>query len=63
MTARTKSPSRKAPEPEYSYQPGTSAEMDAWFTSFIIENHLDYFTNPQHAASDEHRPPTETSVN
>ena len=53
MTARTKSPSRKTPEPEYSYQPGTSAEMDAWFTSFIIENHLDYFTNPQHAASDE----------
>ncbi|MBI5063778.1 MAG: hypothetical protein HZB87_10050 [Desulfatitalea sp.] len=27
--------------------------MDAWFTSFFIENHLDYFTNPEKAATDE----------
>lgn len=37
----------------YSYLPGKNAQMDAWFTSFIIENHLDYFTNPEHAATDE----------
>ena len=35
------------------YRPGQSPEMDAWFTSFFIENHLDYFTYPDHAASTE----------
>ena len=30
-----------------------SPEMDAWLTSFFIENHLDAFTYPDHAASDE----------
>lgn len=35
------------------YQPGQSPETDAWFTAFFIENHLDYFTNPANAASDE----------
>jgi hypothetical protein len=35
------------------YQPGQSPEMDAWFFSFYIENHLDYFTYPDHAATDE----------
>lgn len=35
------------------YQPGHSAEKDAWFTTFIIENHLDYFSYPDQAASDE----------
>jgi uncharacterized protein with ATP-grasp and redox domains len=32
---------------------GESPEMDAWLTSFFIENHLDYFTYPDQAASDE----------
>jgi len=31
------------------YQPGKSAESDAWFNAFFIENHLDYFTYPDHA--------------
>ncbi len=35
------------------YRPGQSPEMDAWFFSFYIENHLDYFTYPDHAATDE----------
>jgi hypothetical protein len=35
------------------YQPGAKPEMDAWFTAFLIENHLDYYTHPEHAASPE----------
>ena len=35
------------------YRPGQSPEMDAWFTTFYIENHLDYFTHPDQAASPE----------
>ena len=27
--------------------------MDAWFASFFIENHLDYFSNPEQAATEE----------
>ena len=33
--------------------PGQNPEMDAWLAAFYIENHLDYYTNPAHAASDE----------
>jgi len=36
-----------------SFQFGQSPEMDAWLTSFFIENHLDYFTYPDHAATEE----------
>ncbi len=36
-----------------SFRFGQSPEMDAWLTSFFIENHLDYFTYPDQAASDE----------
>jgi hypothetical protein len=32
---------------------GQSPEMDAWLTSFFIENHLDFFTYPDQAATDE----------
>lgn len=39
--------------PQTVYEPGQSPQMDAWFTSFFIENHLDYFTNPEKAATDE----------
>jgi uncharacterized protein with ATP-grasp and redox domains len=47
---RTK-PAESAADPIYT--PGKSPEKDAWFTSFFIENHLDYFTSPDKAASDE----------
>jgi len=36
-----------------TYRPGESPEQDAWFTAFFIENHLDHFTHPDHAASPE----------
>ena len=35
------------------YPSGASPERDAWFTAFFIENHLDYFTHPEHAATPE----------
>ena len=35
------------------YQFGQNPEMDAWITSFFIENHLDYVTYPEHAATEE----------
>jgi len=35
------------------YQPGLDPEMDAWFTAFFIENHLDHFTHPDQAAAPE----------
>ncbi len=38
---------------ERGYQFGQSPEMDAWLTSFFIENHLDFFTYPDHAATEE----------
>jgi uncharacterized protein with ATP-grasp and redox domains len=44
-------PAESAADPIYT--PGKSPEKDAWFTSFFIENHLDYFTSPDKAASDE----------
>lgn len=36
-----------------SFTFGQSPEMDAWLTSFFIENHLDFYTYPDHAATDE----------
>ena len=36
-----------------TFRYGQSPEMDAWLTSFFIENHLDYFTYPDHAATEE----------
>ncbi len=46
------------PEPAASaniskYHFGYSPEMDARLTSFFIENHLDYYTYPDHAATEE----------
>ncbi len=35
------------------YQAGISPEVDAWFNAFFIENHLDYYTNPDHACTPE----------
>ena len=36
-----------------AYTPGFSPEEDAWLTAFYIENHLDPFTHPDHAAAPE----------
>ena len=36
-----------------TYRPGENPEKDAWFTAFFIENHMDYFTYPDHVASPE----------
>lgn len=35
------------------YRFGQSPEMDARLTTFFIENHLDYYTYPDHAATEE----------
>ena len=35
------------------YPQGENPERDAWFTAFFIENHLDYITHPEHAATPE----------
>jgi hypothetical protein len=40
-------------QPNKPYEPGRTPEMDAWFTAFMIENHLDYFTHPDRAATVE----------
>ncbi len=56
MSSRSKStPQSNATEKfqHTSYQFGQSPEMDAWLTSFFIENHLDFFTYPDHAATEE----------
>ncbi len=37
----------------FVYQPGLNPEMDAWFTAFFIENHLDHLSYPDLAASPE----------
>ncbi|MFC1516378.1 ARMT1-like domain-containing protein [Thermodesulfobacteriota bacterium] len=36
-----------------AYQMGRDPEKDAWFNTFFIENHLDYFTHPDQAATPE----------
>jgi uncharacterized protein with ATP-grasp and redox domains len=36
-----------------AYTPGFSPEKAAWLTAFYIENHLDPFTHPDHAAPPE----------
>ena len=53
MTSTEKPETAAATETEPVYVPGQSPQMDAWFTSFFIENHLDYFTNPEKAATEE----------
>jgi len=35
------------------YPLGENPERDAWYTAFFIENHLDYFSHPEHAATPE----------
>jgi uncharacterized protein with ATP-grasp and redox domains len=36
-----------------TYQADNNPELDAWLTAFFIENHLDYFTHPDQAATPE----------
>ena len=40
-------------EAKIPYPLGEQPERDAWYTAFFIENHLDYFTHPHHAATPE----------
>lgn len=35
------------------YMPGIDPDTDAWFTTFILENHLDYFAYPGEVATPE----------
>ena len=43
----------KPEEVKAIYEPGKSPETDAWYNAFFIENHLDYFTYPDHASTPE----------
>lgn len=48
-----KSKSSKDAKPPKPYKPGENPETDAWFNAFYIENHLDFFTHPDQAATPE----------
>ncbi|SCY84634.1 ARMT1-like domain-containing protein [Desulfoluna spongiiphila] len=43
---------RPAPTPA-PYTPGVDPDTDAWFTTFVLENHLDYFAYPGEVATPE----------
>ena len=40
-------------DPHHPYKPGQDPIMDAWYTTFFIENHLDYYAYPDRVASPE----------
>ena len=40
-------------DPQHPYKPGEDPIRDAWYTTFFIENHLDYYTYPDHVYSPE----------
>lgn len=43
-----------APTPSTgTYTPGLDPDTDAWFTTFVLENHLDYFAYPGEVATPE----------
>ena len=46
-------PDKDSHPSRFVYQPGLNPEMDAWFTAFFIENHLDHLSYPDMAASPE----------
>ncbi|MDH3799085.1 MAG: hypothetical protein OES70_10605, partial [Desulfobacterales bacterium] len=48
--ASNRLPLIKADQP---YLLGENPERDAWYTAFFIENHLDYYSHPDHAATPE----------
>jgi hypothetical protein len=35
-------------DPQQPYKPGEDPIRDAWYTTFFIENHLDYYAYPDH---------------
>jgi uncharacterized protein with ATP-grasp and redox domains len=35
-------------DPQHPYKPGEDPIRDAWYTTFFIENHLDYYAYPDH---------------
>ncbi|MCG8470457.1 MAG: ARMT1-like domain-containing protein [Desulfobacterales bacterium] len=39
--------------PSSSYTPGLNPDTDAWFTTFVLENHLDYYAYPGEVATPE----------
>ncbi|MBW1897105.1 MAG: hypothetical protein JRI47_08600, partial [Deltaproteobacteria bacterium] len=54
MKANGPSSAGSAPlDPTVPYKPGRDPIMDAWYTTFFIENHLDYFAYPDHVAGPE----------
>jgi len=53
MSAQNNSKSTEGINLSKPYRPGENPETDAWFTTFYIENHLDYFTHPDQAATPE----------
>jgi uncharacterized protein with ATP-grasp and redox domains len=54
MKARSNTSKNKTTvKQEKPYKPGENPETDAWFNTFYIENHLDYFTHPDQAATPE----------
>jgi len=53
MSAQNNSKSSEGINLLKPYRPGENPETDAWFTTFYIENHLDYFTHPDQAATPE----------
>ncbi|WP_300668082.1 ARMT1-like domain-containing protein [Desulfoluna sp.] len=45
---------RPAPTPfSGRYTPGDDPDTDAWFTTFVLENHLDHFAYPREVATPE----------
>ena len=40
-------------DPHHPYKPGQDAIRDAWYSTFFIENHLDYYAYPDRVASPE----------
>jgi uncharacterized protein with ATP-grasp and redox domains len=50
---KTQKPEPAVPANISKYRFGQSPEMDARLTTFFIENHLDYYTYPDHAATEE----------
>ena len=52
-TKKKTAPKKPSSPARPKYQLGKNPEMDAWLTAFFIENHLDYYTYPEHAATEE----------
>ncbi len=40
-------------DPRHPYKPGQDPIRDSWYTTFFIENHLDYYAYPDRVASPE----------